>query len=164
MSTATRRLLLCVCLAAGLATGSGAQSETYRWVDEHGRVNYSDRPPPPGVRQVEEKRFASEPADTVDSYTVRRAAADFPLVLYTSDNCGDPCTLARDLLNRRGAPYTETKIATQADLAAFRERVGMPDTVPTLIVGSRPLRSFEAGAWNRALDEAGYPAAAAPKY
>lgn len=151
-------------LLAAILVAAGAQAQTtYRWVDEQGRVQYSDQPPPPSIRRVEEKRFRSDPADTVDSYAVRQAAAAFPVVLYSSANCGDACGLARDLLNRRGVPFTEMPIATEADLAVYRERLGTPDEVPALTVGTLPLKGFQAAAWNRALDNAGYPSTAQPK-
>lgn len=52
----TSRLLVLALLGAALATPSIAQ---WKWKDKDGRVQYSDRPPPPGVS---EKDVLSKPA------------------------------------------------------------------------------------------------------
>lgn len=142
-------------LGASLAVH--AQSTTYRWVDERGRVNYSDHPPPPSVRQLNEKRFSADAADTVPGYTLRRATTEFPVLLYTAVNCGELCTAARDLLRNRGVPFTENSIATPADLEGYRQRFGTPEEVPAMLVGRTQLKGFAADTWQHALDSAGYP-------
>ncbi|ANQ86046.1 glutaredoxin family protein [Azoarcus olearius] len=158
----TRRAVALALLALGLTAGAQAQT-TYRWVDEHGRVQYSDQPPPPSVKRVDEKRFRSDAAQTVDSYGVRRAAESFPVTLYTSDNCTDLCARARAFLAERGVPYTEMKIATEADINAYRDRFGTPDEVPAITVGAVAIKRFEPGGWTRALDNAGYPKTPMPR-
>ena len=40
-----RRLAI---VALGVAAAWGAQAQTYKWIDEHGRVQYTQTPPPPG--------------------------------------------------------------------------------------------------------------------
>lgn len=140
----------CLCTAAGAA-------ETYRWVDEQGRVNYADRPPPPNVRQVIQKQFDTPAADTVPAYSVSKAAEDFPVALYTTDSCGEVCDEARTFLGKRGVPFTEHRIATEADIAAYRERFGTPEEVPALSVGNQTLKGYESVRWTRMLDDAGYP-------
>ncbi len=137
--------------------GVAVAEDTYRWVDERGQVNFSDLPPPPGARQVEIIRGASGPADTALAYSVRKAAADFPVTLYTGKDCGEPCALGRDLLARRGIPFSEQEIVTEEDLAAYRARFGTPDEVPAIAVGSQTMKGFEAGRWGSMLDDAGYP-------
>ena len=49
MRASTRLLLLVPLLASGLA----AAQEMYKWVDENGRVTYSDQPPLGKVRSKE---------------------------------------------------------------------------------------------------------------
>ncbi|AWI80065.1 MAG: hypothetical protein CVU19_03770 [Betaproteobacteria bacterium HGW-Betaproteobacteria-13] len=153
-----RPALLVPLLALGLSAAVPAQT-TYRWVDAHGQVHYSDRPPPPEIQELEARRFAAPPPDPTLSYTLRKLTADFPVTLYTASNCGDLCDSARSLLGSRGIPYTEFPLANQADLAAYRERFGVPEQVPSLSVGSAQFKGFEPGAWNRLLNDVGYPKA-----
>jgi hypothetical protein len=57
-----------------LLSGFQASAQVYRWVDDKGRVNYSNDTPPPGVRATAVNINAQPgPAspDTADCYTVR---------------------------------------------------------------------------------------------
>ncbi|MBP9713381.1 MAG: glutaredoxin family protein [Sterolibacterium sp.] len=145
-------------LVAGIAT---AQT-TYRWVDQGGRVHYSDQPPPSadGQRMVM-KKLGANVIDTggAFSYETEQAVKNAPLTLYTSDTCGENCQRARDLLARRGAPFTEKQIRTLADASEFRAATGYKElVVPVLKAGGQSTeQGFEEIAWNRLLDQTGYP-------
>jgi hypothetical protein len=99
----------------------------------------------------------------VPAYAVRRAAADFPVTLYTAATCTTPCATARQFLAARGIPFAEKAVASDSDLAAYRQRFGAPDEVPALAVGELTTKGFEAGRWNGLLDQAGYPKTALPR-
>jgi hypothetical protein len=150
-----RSVIALIALAA--LSGAVAAQTAYRWVDEQGKVHYSDQPPPPSARQAEEKHLSAGRPDAVPAYAVSKAAADFPVTLYTAETCAEPCAQARALLAGRGIPYVERIVKTEEDAAGYRRVFGAPDEVPAATVGRRPLRGFEAGAWHVALDEAGYP-------
>ncbi|MBR0566399.1 glutaredoxin family protein [Azoarcus sp. L1K30] len=154
----TRTRFLAVLIALGLSALAQAQT-TYRWVDRQGQVHYSDQPPPPEAGTPEARRFAAPPPDPTLSYTLRKLGEDFPVTLYTSANCTDLCASARALLGARGIPFTERILASQDDIADFRDRFGSPEQVPTLSVGRKPFKGFEPGGWNRLLDQVGYPKA-----
>ena len=157
------RLAGAALLAAALGFGAAtANAETvYHWIDERGVKVFSDRPPPSTVEH-EVRRVGSRPADQVPAFSVRRAAANFPVALYTTDDCGTPCDQARALLQQRGIPFTEHVVDTEEDLEAFREVFGPPDEVPAATVGPRQLRNFQESAWHALLDNVGYPREAPP--
>lgn len=51
----TSRLLWLTLLSAALLTLSGAvHADLYRWVDDQGKVHYSDTPPPPNAKKSKE--------------------------------------------------------------------------------------------------------------
>jgi hypothetical protein len=155
-----KRMLLGL-LSLLLAGGVAQAAELYRWVDEHGKVHYSDTPPPPQVRTAERKRLGDRPGDANLPYALQQAMKNYPLTLYTANECGDACRQAAAHLVRRGAPYTE-KNARDPDAAdALMKLAGGKLEVPVLTVGRTPLRGYEEGAWNTALDSAGYPRTAA---
>jgi hypothetical protein len=61
-------LVLMLCMA------SGAAAQVYRWVDDKGRVHYSNEPPPPGVKAITVNINAGPgpaAADSAECYTVR---------------------------------------------------------------------------------------------
>ena len=80
-----------------------------------------------------------------------------PVTLFVSNNCGDLCADGRKLLSNRGVPFTERNAETNpADAEKLKQLVGALQ-VPLLMVGERPVKGFDAGTWNSALDAAGYP-------
>lgn len=146
-------------LAGALAAlpGSAQAGELYRWVDKSGKVHYSDTRAP-DTADAEKKKFGSAPAtgDEELSFDTRRAKQYFPVTLYVTDNCTDPCKLSRDLLSQRGIPFTEKNLATQEEIDAFKRASGA-DAVPALSVGRNWLKGFQAEQWHKELDAAGYP-------
>lgn len=169
------------CGAAALivATLSGAaHAQPYRHVAADGRVTYSDIPPAgiaaspraaAGSRQPVASAAASGRATASDEdapgadgrlaalpYAVRSAASRHPVVLYTSADCA-PCMEARTHLSRRGIPFTERQVSTGADVTALRQRGFAGDGFPAVSIGAQRLTGFDAGAWGRLLDAAGYP-------
>jgi len=79
-----------------------------------------------------------------------------PVVLYTPDNCGEPCDEARFWLLSRGVPFLEARVETTADLTAFR-RLGFGVGFPALGVGNERFSGFQEPSWGGALDRAGFP-------
>lgn len=150
---ACRALLATVVLLLPL-TG---QAQTYRWIDSQGNVYYSDTPPPPGARQIEQVDLSGQPvASEPLPYELQRAAANFPVTLYVT-NCGEGCSSARQLLARRGIPHTELDPSEPATHEALTKLAGGVAVVPVLQVGRQVLKGFDEQAWNDALDFAGYP-------
>ncbi|HJW23356.1 MAG TPA: DUF4124 domain-containing protein [Rhodocyclaceae bacterium] len=146
-----------VVLAIALASAS-AWAQTYRWVDPAtGKTIISDTPPPATAKSVVRKD--SELAVGSQSFAVRRAAENYPVVLYTSADCATPCRQARDLLNGRGVPFEEKMLQTPEDAAELKKLVG-DVYVPVLKVGKQPVRGFQAESYDNLLDLAGYPSTA----
>ncbi|MEW5942513.1 MAG: glutaredoxin family protein [Pseudomonadota bacterium] len=149
-----RLLLLAGCLAALLAHAG----TLYRWTDAEGKVHYTDRPPPATAKAVEEKKLGGSSVTEIQlPYATQMAVRNHPVVLYASD-CGEPCTQARDHLAKRGIPYAAKNPQTsEPDRESLKKLTGGLE-VPVLTVGSAaPLKGYEAGMWDAALDVAGYP-------
>lgn len=148
------RKLLAGWLALSLAAPAGA-AQLYRSVDEQGRVEWRDTPPPGDARSVVEARKiqGNLAPSTPRPYAVQQAVKNFPVTLWTA-NCGAGCDRAKDHLVKRGVPYTEKD--AKADLEGLRKATGALD-VPVLFVGREQLRGYSKAEWDRALDAAGYP-------
>lgn len=150
-----RRLAPLMLIALSLA----ATAQTYRWIDPvTGKTMYTDHPPPGKVKQSS-RTGADGKDDGPTSPTVRRAAENFPVTLYTSSDCAADCKNARDLLNRRGVPFSEKLVQSPEDFAELKALVG-DAYVPTLKVGRQTQKGFQTEAYNSLLDLAGYPAQA----
>jgi glutaredoxin len=135
-----------------------AQAQTvYRWVDKDGKVQYSDTPPPADAKSSQQKRFGGGTAvDEQVPYAVQMAIQKNPVSVYIT-GCGELCTGARELLAKRGIPYTERDPQNNTtDAEALRKLVGSLE-VPVLVVGENSVKGFREASWNSALDAGGYP-------
>ena len=150
-------------MALGLAVASAplAAAQLYQWKDAQGRTVYSDQPPPPSVRNAQQKSFKGNLIEVGESYAVKTAREKSPVTLYASA-CGAPCDQARQLLTERGIPFNnkdpQASPESQAELQKLTGRL----SVPVLVVGSDKIDGFETGQWQAMLDKAGYPKSPSP--
>ena len=148
-----------------LAAAAVSAQQMYRWTDDKGRVHITDTPPPPSAKNVQKsKGSASAPAEGGDQtpYELALAMKEYPVSLYTSPMCKDPCQRARDHLNKRGVPFREIQVW---DVASNEElkRVSGSNQVPVLVVGASVHAGFGPGAFDELLDSARYPKAGSVK-
>lgn len=134
-----------------------AHAQLYRWVDDQGKVHYSDRVPAAGAKNVQKQSVSTAPGTSPLPYALQQAARNFPVALYTSEACKDSCAQARELLNKRGVPYSEHTVADEADIAELKKISG-GSSVPVMTVGREVYKGYESGIYKLALDTAGYPA------
>jgi glutaredoxin len=147
-----------------IAGSAGAQ--LYRWTDEQGRTHFTDSPPPKGAKNVQKMGGAQPAAKDAkggsapvgqEPFVLQQARKENPVTLYSTPGC-DACVEARKLLNLRGIPFREVLVTEEAQIAEVKAAVGS-NSVPSMVVGATPIRGYEEGAYNRALDNAGYPKA-----
>jgi glutaredoxin len=154
------RLLLILAIAA--LSNLAAAQDLYRWTDEKGRTQITDTAPPPGAKDVRKIKPAANTAapgkpNAQLPFMLARAVKEYPVTLYTSPNCTDPCKAARDLLNNRGVPFSEIQVWEEESNAELK-RVSGNNQVPTLKVGSTVQSGYEPSSYGALLDSAGYPA------
>jgi glutaredoxin len=148
-------------LLAGLALATGLAQAQYKVVAPDGSVTYTDRPPATAnarVTPIGRNAIAAAAAANPElalPLELRNAVQRHPVTLYTGEPC-NACDTARRLLQQRGVPYTERRVTTDEDGAALERLIGAR-SVPSLMVGSQPLRGFNDADWASYLDAAGYP-------
>ena len=157
-----RRLAIAV---AAMLVAATAGAQMYRWVDKDGKVQYTDTPPPASAKSVQKRATAPAPtsAGPAAPYAVQQAAKNFPVVIYTSSNCGQPCADGKALLAARGVPYREIAVGAESGMSKeeLKKATGS-DGVPVMMVGRSATRGFESEMWHNALDAGGYPRSAPP--
>lgn len=152
------RILICAFL---FSAGASLAGNLYHWVDSNGIEHYSDQPPPPSVKDVEQKKLNVSVIEGTPTYQLQQAVKNFPITLFAND-CGAGCTRARELLNKRGVPFTEKNPVQPENADELKNIVGEL-VVPVLVLGkTQPLRGFDESSWNNALNVAGYPSAPIP--
>jgi glutaredoxin len=146
-----------------LLLASAVAAQAYRWVDKDGKVHYSQTPPQPtDAAKVQKRSVGGSVVETSQlPYATQQAAKNFPVTIYTSENCVEPCNEARTLLSQRGVPFREVAIADDKGRAELK-KVSGGDEVPVLTVGKQVTKGYSADLWHTALDSAGYPRNAAP--
>jgi glutaredoxin len=118
-------------------------------------VTYSDTPPA-AAKQVETRPLPSGAVAAAPlPYELAQVAKAQPVTLFTADKCA-PCDAARSFLAARGVPYTEKTVSSNEDIAALRA-AGGDAQLPVLTIGRSKEKGYEEGAWNTALNAAGYP-------
>ncbi|MCU0869863.1 MAG: glutaredoxin family protein [Burkholderiales bacterium] len=145
-----------IAVAGGLCASPAARAvDLWRWVDRAGVTHYSDRGPPTDARDVRQRRVQVGPATSDMPFDLALAVREHPVTLYTFD-CGASCADARALLVLRGVPFTE-KDAHDAAVQEEMRRASGSTGAPLLSVGRATVQGWEPGAWQTALDAAGYP-------
>lgn len=149
-----------IAVAVGIApllTGPTQAQTIYRIVGTNGQVTFSDKPPTTtdnatvlgaGGRPI-------GPAAAVLPLELRQVAGKYPVTLYTAESCS-PCALGRELLSRRGIPFSEKTIGTLEDSEAL-QRISGASSLPFLTIGGQQIKGFSDAEWTQFLDAAGYP-------
>jgi len=137
---------------------SAMAAGVYRWTDAQGNVHYSDQPPPPGAKNSSQKDIKAGKRESSPSGDMQQAKLKNPVILYTTATCGVHCERAKAHLARRGIPYASKDPSTSVDANEALRSGGGQARVPTLMIGSEKLEGYAEGAWDAALDKAGYPA------
>jgi hypothetical protein len=151
-----KAIVCCVLTVVAVQVGA---AQLYRWVDEQGRVEWRDTPPPPHAKNVEQRNVGGNTIETSTlPYSLQQAVKKFPVTLWIFD-CGAQCASARSHLARRGVPYSERD--AQKDPDGLKKLSGALE-VPLLVVGARQLKGYVESEWDAALDTAGYPRTPAP--
>jgi glutaredoxin len=142
---------------------SDVAGQTYRWVDDQGRVHYTQNPPPPQAKGVQRKDFRAGPgaAGADLPYATQVAAKNYPVTLYTQPDCGSLCDQTRAVLVKRAVPFREVSVLTQKDLDEVK-KVSGEGNLPLVVVGSLHQSGYSEGGINSLLDTAGYPRAVPP--
>jgi glutaredoxin len=151
-------------IVVGAATSIAAISvlaqapQVYRYVDPSGRVVYSDRAPPPDIKNVQTKRLGANFVESSEpSIAAQQASERFPATLFTFE-CGEVCQSAEALLNKRGVPYTIVDVQRDEQGLIRMKSLSGEDRAPVLALGDKIIvKGYSEQRWQAALDEAGYP-------
>jgi glutaredoxin len=143
-----------------LCAASVQAQQMYRWTDEQGRTHITDTPPPASAKGVQKRGAASAKATEPQMpFGLAEAQRDFPVVLYTSPPCKQPCDDARAALNQRGVPFREVQVWDEASQEQLKKVAGNTEEVPVLTVGRSVQKGFSQDAYDALLDSARYPRA-----
>ena len=162
-SQATPSLVCRLALACALVglSASATQAQTiYRIVGPDGRVTFSDKPsvsaaPLAKVSAPDSATAAPSASGVALPFELRRVVNQFPVTLYTANNCA-PCEQGRALLRKRGVPFSEKTVTSAEDAQALQALSGNT-SLPFLTIGSQQIQGFSESEWSQYLNAAAYP-------
>jgi glutaredoxin len=156
--TLKKKFTLSVCALALMMAAPLAQA-AYKWIGPDGKVTYSDLPPPSDVKLLKAPAgiaiASPEPVGGLP-YALKQSVNKYPVTLFSTAECAG-CKMAREMLAKRGIPYAEKSIASAADIEQMKKLGFAEATLPSIMVGKEKSVGFEAGAYERLFDAAGYP-------
>lgn len=143
-------------LATALLLASVPAWALYKVVGPNGEITYTDRPPV-DAKKAQPVKVAGDSGPSTDGlpYQLQQLVSRYPVVLYSNSRCS-PCDAGRQLLTRRGIPFTEKTVNSNEDLKAYSALSGT-DQLPLLKIGNQQLRGYAEQEWSEYLTAAGYP-------
>jgi glutaredoxin len=135
---------------------SAAHGEIYKWVDENGKVHFSDeKPEKVETEQIDIQINSFEGMDVSDSDFLEARELEArerqktevrkrpKVVMYSATWCGY-CRKARNYFNQQGIPFREYDIENSSK--GRRDYARLNGTgVPIIFVGKKRIQGFRAG-------------------
>jgi glutaredoxin len=166
MSPTLKKLLTtgaAVLFTVAASTSSWVQAQQiFRIVGADGKVTFSDKPPQvqsdAQTKTVTTSNTATQANNSALNslpFLLRQVTIKYPVVLYTTKQCG-ACSQARAMLETRGIPFTEKTVATTEDVKAL-EALSGDNALPFATLGKQQLKGYGEVEWTQFLNAAGYP-------
>ena len=135
-----------VCLLSLLLPAMGAATaDMYKWVDEGGKVHYTDSPPPgQKAKKLDLKINSISGPPVVSAFTgstaSKSAASAAKVKIYSATWCGY-CKRAKAYLQARGTPFEDLDVEHSAQGHAEYRTLGARG-VPVILVGDQRMDGY----------------------
>lgn len=127
-----------------------ASAEIYKWVDKHGNVHFTDKPPKD--KTVEEVKLKINTYSSVEiKPLVERLGKTDKVVMYSAEWCGI-CTEAKRYFRKNDIAYVSYDVEkSRTGKMDFKQLRGK--SVPILIVGNKRMNGFNATNFNKLYED-----------
>lgn len=142
--TPLKVLFIVLCLLSVSAVG-----EIYRWVDDQGRVHFSDSALEPDAEQVEVRVQTVETVrvEYLPEWSQALVPEKAGVVMYSTSWCG-VCRRAERYFQEQGIAYTEKDIETNPAWREEYDQLG-GSGVPLIVVGDQRMSGFSSERFQR---------------
>lgn len=125
-----------------------ATAEIYKWVDENGKIHFSDTPPVNNnAEKIDEQKlsartssYTSVSVDTITPSNITNPSNK--LTIYTTSSCGY-CSKAKKYFAENKIPYKEKNIETSKKFNREFKQLGGKG-VPVILWKNKLMRGFSA--------------------
>lgn len=145
----TRQLITTITIAflALVFASPATNAEIYRWIDEDGRVHFSDQAPEAVDSETIDVRPQTYESPSIEALADVVAddinAHEDKVVMYSAEWCG-VCKRARSFFLDRNIPFEEYDVENTAKGKRDYKKMGAKG-VPVILVGSKRLNGFSPG-------------------
>jgi glutaredoxin len=140
-----------------IAGTTAAVPDMYKWIDENGKVHYTDSPPPgKKAKKLDLKINSISGPPVVSSFSSPTSSANAGMAkvkLYTTTWCGY-CKKAKAYLQARGTPFQEIDVENSAQGQSEFSALGGRG-VPVILVGNQRMDGYSEGTLAGMLKQAG---------
>jgi glutaredoxin len=148
--TVSRRIFISL-LLLGLLTPSTAQPEVYKWVDENGRVHYSDTAPREDDSQTEVVELEDVVTYTHTSvydgeWEFYKPPKHIKVVMYSTVTCG-ACKRAKKYFREKDIKFQERLLSNPRYKAEFDKFGGRG--VPVIFINGKRMDGFSKRSFDR---------------
>lgn len=121
-------------------------AEIFRWVDENGKIHFSDKPPANGKAETMELRINVYTGPEISSLSQPFASRD-KVIMYGTSWCSY-CKKAKRYFKKKGIAFVEYDIEkSRKGKREYKKLNGQG--VPIILVGSKRLNGFSQAAFNQ---------------
>ncbi len=150
-----RPLMIALTAVALFGLPSLVTAQLYKWTDDQGRVQYSDKAPDKGAKKLDLNLNTYSGTPVVSGLGKPAAGgAKGSVKLYTTTWCGY-CTKARAHLKSKGIPYEDLDVEKSAqgkqEYASLKGR-----GVPVILIGNQRMDGFDPARMDTMLKAAGH--------
>ena len=129
-----------------------ATAEIYKWVDESGRVHYSDKPAKGAKTETLNININSYESVTVNDFSTTSSSNSVAgklqkVIMYSTQWCGY-CKKAKKYFTQKGIPFVEYDIEKNAKAKREYDALGGRG-VPVILVGKKRMNGFSIASFDR---------------
>jgi glutaredoxin-like YruB-family protein len=137
--------LLAGFLASALTPAAVNADQIFKWVDENGKVHFTDIPP--NDQETEQVQVRINSYSATELLVMDEVSSSDKVVMYSTDWC-TYCDKAKKYFTANDVPFVEYDI--EKDSAARREydRLGGRG-VPVILVGNKRMNGFSVATFER---------------
>ena len=150
MSHSLRLVTFIFCAISLFAVNSHA--DIFRWVDEQGRIHFTDKPPPQAESQSVRLRINSFTSPSIEPFQfdeslISKRVVTPDVIMYSTSWCGY-CKQARRYFNQKQIAFTEYDVEKTDKGKQDFKRLGGKG-VPVILVGDQRLNGFSKRAFEQ---------------
>jgi len=128
-----------------VALSNAVQAEIYRWVDESGKIHFSDKPSRAHSSEQVKLQINTYEAVTYDTSSID--VGNKRVVMYSASWCG-VCKRAKRYFAQKKIKYTEYDVEKSEEGKSTLRKLGAKG-VPVILVGNRRMNGFSVDGFEK---------------